>query len=66
MRSGHPATSYCTGIDCAGECARELGQLREKMNQCDGCRRGLPLRDGVHSNPDGSYDHIGCTKHLYA
>lgn len=36
------------------------------MNQCDGCRRGLPLdENGTHSNPDGSYDHIGCTAHLY-
>jgi hypothetical protein len=36
-----------------------------QLNQCDGCRRGLPLRDGTHSNPDGSYDHICCTAHLY-
>jgi hypothetical protein len=35
------------------------------MNQCDGCRRGLPMEDGVHYNPDGSYDHIGCTARFY-
>lgn len=35
------------------------------LNQCDGCRRGLPLRDGCHYNPDGSYDYIGCTANLY-
>lgn len=34
------------------------------VNQCDGCRRGLPIRNGIHWN-DGKYDHIGCTAHLY-
>lgn len=35
------------------------------INQCDGCRRGLPLdRHGVHHGP-GPYDVIGCTKDLY-
>jgi hypothetical protein len=37
----------------------------ERPNQCDGCLRGMPIRDGVHYSPDGSYDMIGCTKHLY-
>lgn len=42
----------------------------ETVNQCDGCRRGLPTRStefggAIHYNPDGSYDHIGCTAHLY-
>jgi hypothetical protein len=35
------------------------------LNQCDGCQRGLPLKNGSHYNPDGSYDYIGCTKKLY-
>lgn len=36
------------------------------MNQCDGCRRGLPKdENGLHYNPDGSYDMICCTKELY-
>lgn len=32
-------------------------------NQCDGCRRGLPLENGVHKG--AGYDMIGCTAHLY-
>jgi len=35
------------------------------MNQCDGCRRKLPIKEGLHYNPDGSYDMICCTKKLY-
>lgn len=35
-------------------------------NQCDGCRRGLPVRGGVHYNPHGSHDMIGCTAGRYA
>lgn len=35
-----------------------------ERNQCDGCRRGLPLKDGVHRGE--GYDAIGCTAHLYA
>ena len=32
----------------------------DERNQCDGCRRGLPLRsDGVHIGE--GYDLIGCT-----
>jgi hypothetical protein len=34
------------------------------QNQCDGCRRGLPLVDGTHKGE--GYDMIGCTAHLYA
>jgi hypothetical protein len=41
-------------------------------NQCDGCQRRLPLRSSltavdslIHSNPDGSYDHICCTANRY-
>lgn len=34
-----------------------------QINQCDGCRRGLPLKDGIHYG-DG-YDMITCTKERY-
>lgn len=34
------------------------------MNQCDGCLRGLPIRDGIHYGPS-EWDRIGCTAHLY-
>lgn len=33
------------------------------MNQCDGCRRGLPLENGIHRGE--GYDLIGCTRELY-
>ncbi len=33
------------------------------VNQCDGCRREMPLVDGIHKAE--GYDMIGCTKHLY-
>jgi len=37
------------------------------INQCDGCRRGLPLdQDGFHHDPDSNYDFIGCTKDRYS
>lgn len=36
---------------------------KEEKNQCDGCARNLPLKDGVHSG--GGYDLIGCTKERY-
>lgn len=37
------------------------------MNQCDGCRRGLPVVNGVHRGPGGfwSGDIQGCTKDRY-
>ncbi len=34
------------------------------MNQCDGCKRGLPLKDGIHKASEG-YDMIGCTAERY-
>lgn len=38
----------------------------ETKNQCDGCARDLPINEhGIHYNPDGSYDHIACTKDKY-
>jgi hypothetical protein len=33
------------------------------MNQCDGCRRGLPKKMGIHRGI--GWDAIGCTAHLY-
>jgi len=32
-------------------------------NQCDGCNRGLPLKEGIHEGE--GFDFIQCTKHLY-
>jgi len=36
------------------------------LNQCDGCRRGLPKRGNIHYSPGGhSNDLIGCTADRY-
>jgi hypothetical protein len=36
-----------------------------ELNQCDGCRRGLPLNaSGIHRGE--GYDLIGCTADRYA
>ena len=32
------------------------------MNQCDGCRRGIPVENGIH--PDG-HGSMACTKDRY-
>ena len=33
------------------------------MNQCDGCARRLPLKNGLHRGV--GWDAIGCTKNRY-
>ena len=33
------------------------------LNQCDGCRRGLPIVNGLHEGQ--GYDKMCCTKNLY-
>ena len=33
------------------------------MNQCDGCRRGLPIDNGIHRGE--GYDMIACTRDRY-
>lgn len=39
---------------------------QQEINQCDGCRRGLPLNEhGYHYNPDRDWDFIGCTAFKY-
>lgn len=36
----------------------------QQINQCDGCRRGLPVNErGIHRGE--GYDLIACTAHLY-
>lgn len=36
-----------------------------EVNQCDGCKRKLPLRDGVHYNPKTGWAYMGCTADRY-
>lgn len=45
------------------ECDLEGIKKREVYNNCDGCQRGLPLKDGIHKGK--GYDMIGCTKDRY-
>jgi hypothetical protein len=33
------------------------------VNQCDGCNRGLPVVDGIHT--DGKHDRMLCTQDRY-
>ncbi len=35
----------------------------QNINCCDGCQRGLPIKDGIHKGT--GYDMIGCTKDRY-
>lgn len=37
---------------------------RVERNQCDGCRQGAPLRDGLHVDKNGSA-FMGCEKGRY-
>jgi hypothetical protein len=38
--------------------------MKKMINQCDGCRRNLPIVDGIHRGSD-LYDVQYCTKGLY-
>jgi len=75
-----PETCYCDekGIgdpkQSCGDCPRDYGiptvranpepPAQQPINQCDGCRRGLPVDEhGVHRGK--GYDMIDCTAHLY-
>ena len=39
-------------------------EKREKKNQCDGCQRGLPIKDGAHYRIGGFIDTY-CTADRY-
>lgn len=42
----------------------DMSQETEPINQCDGCRRRLPLVNGIHREPGGGMG-IGCTADRY-
>lgn len=46
-----------------GDKPEDLIYMPVEINQCDGCRRNLPLIAGIHQG-DG-YDMIACTKERY-
>lgn len=54
--------------DCAGTGAApqpvERKPMTGEINQCDGCRRGLPVKDGIHTGT-GMWDKMVCQKHRY-
>ena len=75
VEKGHPpgTVAFTDAILAAGyrrHTAPAAGTA-EPVNQCDGCRRGMPLRNGVHYKPDSTGanpswpDMISCTAHLY-
>lgn len=39
--------------------------MEKPINQCDGCRRGLPVKNGLHHDPKRLLDGQGCTRKLY-
>jgi hypothetical protein len=57
----------CKHTPASGSCSicdpQKLDQW-EPINQCDGCRRRLPIKNGIHKG-DGDYDMIACTKARY-
>ena len=55
------------GLKMAWEAIESLvymyGDGDKEINQCDGCRRNLPVVDGIHQGQ--GYDLIACTKVRY-
>ena len=45
-------------------CNPELADELEGKNQCDGCRQGLPLVDGLHRDKNDRA-FMACTKDRY-
>ena len=76
MTNGHQWTGgpmnenlACQVIDALNEYLTVLKEKRDEskdvvVNQCDGCRAGLPL-DKYGTHQDGQMFGIDCTKHLY-
>jgi len=55
---GGPWRYRCTA------CRPEKVEFTGNINQCDGCRRGLPIdENGIHYGED--FDMIGCTANKY-
>jgi hypothetical protein len=40
-------------------------EFEEFVNQCDGCRRGLPLDENGNHHGDSLTDMMGCTRNRY-
>jgi hypothetical protein len=55
------------GIETVAGINQTSGDRDSLMNQCDGCRRGLPLDyyKQTHYDHESGLPVMGCTKHLY-
>lgn len=40
-------------------------EYRNEINQCDGCRRGLPVTNGIHREPSNAWGSMSCTADRY-
>jgi len=56
-----PTKALCP--PCRGDAEPVVGDTLN-INQCDGCRQKLPLKDGYHYLPDG-HIFIGCERNRY-
>jgi hypothetical protein len=61
---GHSGTTAVI-IDCDWSDTENRGNIPMAKNQCDGCNRGLFLRDGLHYDHFGKI-HMGCTAYRYS
>jgi len=44
-----------------------MKHIKVSKNQCDGCRRGLPIENGIHIDKDNKFNklYMGCCKSDY-
>jgi len=56
-----PTKALCP--PCRGDAEPVVGDTLN-INQCDGCRQKLPLKDGFHYLPDGRI-FMGCERNRY-
>lgn len=49
VRATHTPTPYCTGVDCAGECQREIGLVMTKKEviSCN-CRKSVVIESSTN------------------
>jgi len=50
--------------ECVGMCFWYISK-DDEINQCDGCRRGLPVVDDLHIDPETGHAYMGCEKKRY-
>lgn len=60
-----PCQAALMQVYAAGKREALRSSAAPQINQCDGCRRGLPVRDGIHIDQDG-IAAMACTADRYA